>query len=79
MTDRDPVLQRLASLPARGPDAELSARVRAMAHARLRPRQVGSVWAFLIAVAAVGYLGWAMNFVGHLPRIPEGPSADWHP
>ncbi|MGD0679303.1 MAG: hypothetical protein ABSC94_28240 [Polyangiaceae bacterium] len=66
MTDPDPVFACLADLPAIDPSPELSARLRAAAHARLRPRHVHPAWTLLVAAAVVGYLGWAMHFSGNL-------------
>jgi hypothetical protein len=66
MTPSDPVLVRLARLPAPEPPPELSARVRAEAIARLRPRRVHPAWTLAVAVSVVSYLTWALRFASSL-------------
>lgn len=66
MTSPDPVLARLAELPAEKPSAELAERLRAKAHARLRPRPMHPVWAVVAVSGVVGYLSWAVQFSASL-------------
>ncbi len=67
MTRPDPVLVRLAALPAlEPPSQELSERLRAAAHARLRARRVHPAWALMIALSVVLYLTWAVHFASEL-------------
>ena len=66
MTPPDPVLLRLAGLPAPEPPPELSASVRAVAHARLRPRRVHPAWTLVVVVSVVSYLTWAVRFASSL-------------
>ena len=74
MTQPDPVFACLAALPAMDPSPEVSARLRAAAHARLRPRPLHPAWTLLVAVAVLGYLGWAMRFSGSLYGAGEPTS-----
>ena len=66
MTDPDIVLSCLARLPAEGPPAELSRKIRDACLARLVPARVHSVWSLAIAASVIVYLGWALVFTGHL-------------
>ena len=66
MNTPDPVFARLADLPAMAPAAEMSARLRAAAHARLQPRRVSPAWTLLVAITVVGYLGLAVRFSSSL-------------
>jgi hypothetical protein len=66
MTEPDPVLERLAKLPASEPDAELSKRLRARAHGILRPRRIHPIWTLAAAASVVTYLGWAVYFTSRL-------------
>lgn len=63
MTERDPVLQRLAQLDAPAPVPELSAALRTRAHAKLLPRPLHPGFAFAVAASVVAYFGWALHFV----------------
>ena len=65
-TDDDPVLARLAALPAHAPMPELSAKIRAAALARLRPRPLHPGWTLLVAGSTVGYLVSALRFTFEL-------------
>jgi len=58
----DPVVARLAALPAETPKSELSASIRAAALARLRPRPLHPAWTLLVAGSALGYLLSALRF-----------------
>jgi type VI protein secretion system component VasF len=62
----DPVLAQLARLPAPEPPPALSSRVRAAAHARLRPRRVHPAWTLAVAVSVISYLTWAVRFASQL-------------
>ena len=62
MTSPDPVLARLAELPAEGPSPELGAKLRAKAHARLRPRPLHPIGAVVAVFSVLGYIGWAVQF-----------------
>ena len=66
MNRGDPVLARLARLPAAEPPPELSAGLRAAAHARLRPRRVHPAWTVMVVVSVVAYLSWAVHFASLL-------------
>lgn len=66
MTSLDPVLARLAELPAENPSAELGAKLRERAHARLRPRPMHPLWAAVAVFGVVGYLSWAVQFAASL-------------
>jgi type VI protein secretion system component VasF len=66
MTLRDPVFARLAELIAEERPPEFSANLRAEALRRLRPRGLHPVWAILVGVSVVSYLGWAIHFVDSL-------------
>ena len=66
MTDRDLVFVRLSGLPAGKPPPDVSARLRASAHARLRARAVHPAWPLLVAVSVIGYLSWAVRFASSL-------------
>jgi hypothetical protein len=66
MTTPDPLWLRLAELPALEPPAELTSRLRAQAHARLRARPVHPIWVVAVVVCVVSYLGWALRFAGSL-------------
>jgi hypothetical protein len=76
MTERDPIFARLARLPAPEPSRELSSRLRAAAHARLRPRRLHLAWTVLVAGSAIGYFTLSVRFVGRLyaPSEPSLPS-----
>jgi hypothetical protein len=67
MTRPDPVLVRLAALPApEPPSLALSERLRAAAHGRLRARRVHPAWTLTIALFVVLYLAWAIHFASSL-------------
>ncbi len=66
MTPLDLVLARLARLPAPEPPPELSPRLRAAAHARLRPRHVHPAWTLVVLVSVISYLTWAVRFASSL-------------
>ena len=76
MTDRDPIFARLARLPAPDPSPELSSRLRAAAHARLRPRRLHVAWTLLVAVSAIGYFTLAVRFASRLHAPSEASSAE---
>jgi hypothetical protein len=61
-TDDDPLLARLAALPAHAPLRELSAQIRTAALARLRPRPLHLGWALLVVGSAACYLVSALTF-----------------
>jgi hypothetical protein len=58
----DAVLARVAALAAPHPSTELSAKIRAAALPRLRPRPLHPAWALLVACSALGYLASALSF-----------------
>ena len=62
MTHDDPVLARVAALPAPALDAALSRRIRTAAVASLVPRALHPAWALLVAGSTLGYLGSALYF-----------------
>ena len=62
----DPVLACLGALAAAELPPELSASLRAAAHARLRPRRLHPAWTIVVAVSVVTYMGWALQFAGAL-------------
>jgi uncharacterized membrane protein YccC len=66
MNRSDPVLGCLAALPAAEPPPELSASLRAAAHARLRPRRLHPAWTVAVVVSVIPYMGWALQFAGAL-------------
>lgn len=66
MTERDPILERLAELSPSEPDAEFSENLRARAHRVLRPRPVHPIWTIAVAASVVTYLGWAVYFTSRL-------------
>lgn len=66
MIDSDPVLRRLAELPALPPSDDLSERIRGAAHAALRPRPLHPFWALTVAASVLAYLGWAFYFTNAL-------------
>ena len=66
MTERDPVLERLADLPPSEPEDAFSAKLRARAHSVLRPRPVHPIWTLAVAASVVTYLGWAVYFTSRL-------------
>ena len=66
MTSPDPVLTRLAELPAAGPSPELGAKLRPKAHARLLPRPMHPIGAIVAVFSVMGYLGWAVQFAASL-------------
>ncbi|HWA75191.1 MAG TPA: hypothetical protein VG937_22795 [Polyangiaceae bacterium] len=66
MTERDPVLQRLAELDAPAPVPELSVELRARALEKLRPRPVHPGFALAVAASVMAYFGWALHFVATL-------------
>ena len=66
MTERDPVLERLAELPPSEPAGDFSANLRARAHRVLRPRPVHPIWTIAAAASVVTYLGWAVYFTSRL-------------
>jgi hypothetical protein len=61
-SDPDPVLVRLAALPAETPTPELSAKIRTLSLARLRPRPLPVAWTLLVAASVIGYLAGALSF-----------------
>ena len=66
MNHTDPVLQRLAQLPSRGPSDVTSARILELAARRLRPRAVHLAWTLAVVGSVVVYLSWALHFVSGL-------------
>jgi hypothetical protein len=62
----DPVLLRLAQLPAAEPGTQVTAHLREAAHLRLRARPVHPVWIGVIMLSAVCYLAWAAQFSSKL-------------
>jgi type VI protein secretion system component VasF len=66
MTERDPLLERLAELPPSEPDAVFSEKLRERAHRVLRPRRVHPIWTLAAAASVVVYLGWAVYFTSRL-------------
>jgi hypothetical protein len=60
--EADLVLARLAALPSDLPSPELSAKIRAVSLARLRPRPLHPAWALLVAASTLGYLVSAFLF-----------------
>lgn len=62
MTERDPVLERLAELPVSPPSPELSDLVKRRAHAKLLARPVHPMWTLAVAASVILYLGWALHF-----------------
>jgi hypothetical protein len=66
MTNSDPVLACLAHLPGMDPSPELTLRLRAAAHARLRPRPVHPAFTLMVVASVVSYLSWALHFSSSL-------------
>lgn len=66
MNDRDPLLSRLAELPAVSPSARLSRKLTAAGHARLVPAKVHPVFSLAVAASVLTYLGWAVHFTSRL-------------
>ncbi len=66
MSERDPVLARLAELPRVTPPAALSRKIAAVGHARLVPAKVHPVWSLAAAASVLVYLGWALHFTSQL-------------
>jgi hypothetical protein len=63
---RAAMLRRLAELPLESPPAELTTKLRAAAHARLRPAKVHPAWSVALAASIVTYLGWALLYTSQL-------------
>jgi len=71
MTEVDELLARLRKLPALPLDGEFKAAVRARARRRVRrpaPAALASLASLALAVTAVLYLGWALQFTSALYR-----------
>jgi hypothetical protein len=66
MTERDPVLSRLAALEPCQPASELTARIRAAARQRILPRPVHPLFTVAVAGSVLSYLLWATYFASHL-------------
>ena len=66
MNERDPLLARLAELPALSPPAQLSRKLTAAGHARLVPAKVHPVFSIAVAASVLTYLGWALHFTSRL-------------
>jgi hypothetical protein len=66
MTRPDPLLARLAELPAPELPPDLSYRLRAAAHARIRPRHLHPAWTLVVAGSVISYLTWAVRFASQL-------------
>ena len=66
MNESDSVLRGLAELPLEVPSVELSAKIRAGAHARLVPEKVHAAWSIAIAASVLVYLGWALVYTSQL-------------
>jgi len=66
MTDDDPVILRLAALPATPLDPERSQRTRAAALRALRPRALHPAWAMLVAGSTLCYLCCSLWFTLNL-------------
>ncbi|HYJ08731.1 MAG TPA: hypothetical protein VEX18_06970 [Polyangiaceae bacterium] len=66
MSERDPLLSRLAELPAVSPPAQLSRELTAAGHARLVPAKVHPVFSIAVAASVLSYLGWALHFTSQL-------------
>ena len=62
----DPVLLRLAQLPALEPGTPVTARLREAAYLRLRARPMHPVWIGAIMLSAVCYLAWAVQFCSNI-------------
>jgi len=54
--------QRLSQLRTEMPMEELSAKLRAAAHARLVPAKVHPAWTIALAASVITYLGWALLY-----------------
>jgi hypothetical protein len=66
VSERDPLLSRLAELPAVFPPAQLSRKLTAAGHARLVPAKVHPVFSIAVAASVLSYLGWALHFTSQL-------------
>jgi hypothetical protein len=66
MTERDPLLARLAALPSLSPPAELSQKLTRAGHARLVPAKVHPAFSVAVAACVLTYLGWALHFTSQL-------------
>lgn len=66
MSERDPLLSRLAELPVVSPSAQLSRKLMATGHARLVPAKVHPVFSIAVAASVLTYLGWALHFTSRL-------------
>jgi hypothetical protein len=66
MNERDRVRQGLSELPLLAPSADLSKKLRVLAHARLVPQRVHLAWSVAVAASVVVYLGWALLYTSQL-------------
>jgi hypothetical protein len=66
VSERDPLLSRLAGLPAVSPPARLSRKLTATGHARLVPAKVHPVFSMAVAASVLTYLAWALHFTSQL-------------
>jgi hypothetical protein len=66
VSERDPLLSRLAGLPAVAPPARLSRKLTTTGHARLVPTKVHPVFSIAVAASVLTYLGWALHFTSQL-------------
>ena len=66
MTERDPVLSRLAALEPSQPAAGLTAKIRAAARQRLTPRPLHPLFTVAVVGSVLSYLLWATYFASHL-------------
>lgn len=66
MSEPDVVLDGLSRLTPEIPSAELTQKVRAAGHARLRPAKVHPAVSWTVAASVLVYLGWALLYTGQI-------------